>query len=39
VTQAVELGITVSINELQAQLAQNLVHGLQQHFESKQHPE
>jgi lipoyl(octanoyl) transferase len=39
VTQAVELGITVSINELQAQLAQNLVHGLQQHLESKQPPE
>jgi lipoyl(octanoyl) transferase len=38
VTQAVELGITVSINELQAQLAQNLVHGLQQHLESKQPP-
>jgi lipoyl(octanoyl) transferase len=35
VTQAVELGVTVSINELQAQLAQNLVHGLQRHFESK----
>ena len=38
VTQACELGITVSINELQAQLAQNLVHGLQQHVELKQHP-
>lgn len=38
VTQAVELGITVSINELQAQLAQNLVHGLQRHVELKQHP-
>jgi lipoyl(octanoyl) transferase len=35
VTQAVELGITVSINEMQAQLAQNLVRGLQRHFESK----
>ena len=34
VTQACELGITVSINELQAQLAQNLIHGLQQHLES-----
>ena len=33
VTQACELGIAVSINELQAQLAQNLVHGLQGHFE------
>ncbi|HEY4697344.1 MAG TPA: lipoyl(octanoyl) transferase LipB [Gallionella sp.] len=32
VTQACESGITVSINELQAQLAQNLIHGLQQHF-------
>ncbi|MFZ2540748.1 MAG: hypothetical protein WAW75_03120 [Gallionella sp.] len=39
VTQACELGITASINELQAQLAQNLIHGLQRHFESKQHPE
>jgi len=36
VTQACQLGITVSINELQAQLAQSLIHGLQQHFESKQ---
>ena len=36
VTQACQLGITVSINELQAQLAQNLIHGLQQHLESKQ---
>jgi lipoyl(octanoyl) transferase len=36
VTQACELGITVSINELQAELAQNLVHGLQQHLERKQ---
>ncbi|HEY8887389.1 MAG TPA: lipoyl(octanoyl) transferase LipB [Gallionella sp.] len=35
VTQAGELGITYSINELQAQLAQNLIHGLQQHFERK----
>lgn len=31
VTQACELGITVPINELQAGLAQNLIHGLQQH--------
>ena len=38
VTQACELGITVSINELQAQLAQNLVHRLAQHIELKQHP-
>jgi lipoyl(octanoyl) transferase len=35
VTQACETGITISINELQAELAQNLVHGLQHHFESK----
>ena len=27
VTQACELGITVPINELQAELAQNLIHG------------
>ena len=33
VTQCCELGITVPINELQAQLAQNLIHGLQQHLE------
>ena len=32
VTQACELGITTSINELQAQLAQNLIHGLQHHL-------
>ncbi|MEO6975045.1 MAG: lipoyl(octanoyl) transferase LipB [Gallionella sp.] len=36
VTQACELGVTVSISELQAHLAQNLIHGLQQHFERKQ---
>jgi lipoyl(octanoyl) transferase len=35
VTQACELGITVPINELQAELAQNLIHGLQQHLERK----
>jgi lipoyl(octanoyl) transferase len=35
VTQACEQGITYSINELQAQLAQNLVHGLQRHLERK----
>jgi lipoyl(octanoyl) transferase len=35
VTQACEQGITYSINELQAHLAQNLVHRLQQHFERK----
>jgi lipoyl(octanoyl) transferase len=34
VTQACEQGITTSINELQAELAQNLVHGLQRHFEA-----
>ena len=34
VTQACELSIIISINELQAQLAQNLVHGLQRNFES-----
>jgi len=39
VTQACELGITVPINELQAELAQNLIHGLQRHFEAKQNPE
>jgi lipoyl(octanoyl) transferase len=37
VTQACELGITVPINELQAELAQNLVRGLQRHLESRQH--
>ena len=37
VTQACELGITVPINELQAELAQNLVHGLQRHLELRQH--
>jgi len=37
VTQVCELGITVPINELQAELAQNLVHGLQRHLESRQH--
>lgn len=33
VTQARQLGITTPINELQAELAQNLVHGLQRHVE------
>ncbi|OGS90216.1 MAG: octanoyltransferase [Gallionellales bacterium GWA2_60_18] len=37
VTQTCELGITASINELQAELAQNLIHRLQQHLERKQH--
>ena len=32
VTQTCELGITAGISELQAQLAQNLIHGLQQHL-------
>ena len=32
VTQCRELGITAGISELQAQLAQNLIHGLQQHL-------
>lgn len=36
VTQCVELGITAGLEELQAELTQNLVHGLQQHFERKQ---
>lgn len=36
VTQACELGITVPINELQAGLAQNLIHGLQQHAANSQ---
>ncbi len=35
VTQAVELGMTVPLEELQAQLTQNLVHGLQRHLDNK----
>ena len=35
VTQARELGITTPINELQKQLAQNLIRGLQQHFSKR----
>ncbi|MGC2167247.1 MAG: lipoyl(octanoyl) transferase LipB [Gallionella sp.] len=35
VTQACHVGITDAINELQALLAQNLVHGLRQHVERK----
>jgi len=35
VTQCCELGITAGIEELQALLAQNLIHGLQQHFLQK----
>src|SRR5512140_1084876 len=34
VTQACELGITAPLNELQAELAQNLIHGLQRHLAS-----
>lgn len=37
VTQCCELGITAGIGELQAQLAQNLIHGLQRHLERKRH--
>ncbi|MFZ2300747.1 MAG: lipoyl(octanoyl) transferase LipB [Gallionella sp.] len=39
VTQCRELGIAAGIGELQAQLAQNLIHGLQRHMEIKQHNE
>ena len=39
VTQALELGITVPWEELQAQLTQNLVHGLQRHLDKKRPPE
>jgi lipoyl(octanoyl) transferase len=35
VTQACALGIAANINELQAQLAQNLIHGLQRHLENR----
>jgi lipoyl(octanoyl) transferase len=35
VTQCTELGITASFNELQAELTQNLIHGLQQHYQKK----
>jgi len=35
VTQVCELGIAVPINELQAELAQNLTHGLHRHLERK----
>jgi len=38
VTQACALGIPANINELQAQLAQNLIHGLQRHV-SQQSPQ
>lgn len=36
VTQTCELGVAAPLNELQAELAQNLVHGLQRHLASKQ---
>ena len=39
VTQCIELGITVPWEELQAQLTQNLVHGLQRHLDKKRLPE
>jgi lipoyl(octanoyl) transferase len=35
VTQAIEVGIPVPWEELQAQLTQNLVHGLQRHLDKK----
>ena len=38
VTQCCELGITAGIEELQAQLGQNLIHGLQYHFERRASP-
>ncbi len=38
VTQCVALGITANLNELQAQLAQNLIHGLRQHLDAKRQP-
>lgn len=39
VTQAIECGISVPWEELQAQLTQNLVHGLQRHLDKKQSQE
>ena len=35
VTQCIELGVTVPPEELQAELTQNLVHGLQRHLDEK----
>ena len=35
VTQCVKLGLTVPMEELQAELTQNLVHGLQKHLDMK----
>jgi lipoyl(octanoyl) transferase len=39
VTQAIEVGVTVPWEEMQAQLTQNLVHGLQRHLDKKKLPE
>ena len=39
VTQCVELGITAGMGELQAELTQNLIHGLQRHYAAKQPPQ
>ena len=39
VTQCIALGITVGLEELQAQLAQNLTHGLQRHWAAKPPPQ
>ena len=39
VTQCVELGLTIPLEELQAELTQNLVHGLQRHHKMKQSSE
>ena len=39
VTQCIEQGITVPLEELQAELTQNLVHGLQRHLEIKRRHE
>jgi lipoyl(octanoyl) transferase len=35
VTQCIELGVTIPLEELQAELTQNLVHGLQLHLDKK----
>lgn len=35
VTQCIEQGITLGLEELQAELTQNLVHGLQRHLQEK----
>lgn len=39
VTQLKEFGVNTPLDELQVQLAQNLVHRLHQHFELQQHPD